>query len=75
MTSEKAPSAQFLLRLVVLAILGWGLYLVLGAWLVRPARALVLAVCFGGFLGFWWLAWQWRKRRELHVGDEPVEPQ
>ena len=58
-----APASRTIFRIVIGLILVWGAYLIIGAFMQRPARAVVLAVCFAGFLGFWWAAFQLRKRR------------
>ncbi len=68
-----APASRTIFRIVIGLILVWGAYLIIGAFMQRPARAVVLAVCFAGFLGFWWAAFQLRKRRmarEAKAGEE-----
>jgi hypothetical protein len=63
MTAPKPLSTRTIFRIVIGLILLWAAYLIIGAFIERPARAVVLAVCFAGFLGFWWAAFQLRKRR------------
>lgn len=73
MTPQTAPASRTIFRIVIGLILAWGAYLIIGAFIQRPARAVVLAVCFAGFLGFWWAAFQLRKRRiarEAHERNE-----
>jgi hypothetical protein len=73
MTLQTAPASRLVFRLVIGAILLWGAYLIVGAFIQRPARAAVLAICFAGFLGFWWAAFQLRKRRIARKDREPQE--
>ena len=71
--NEGAPAAKLILRVVIGAIVLWGLYLVIGAFLLRPARAAVLAGCFLGFLGFWWAMYKMRTRRIVRQAQEEEE--
>ena len=78
--SETPPEARLILRIVVLAIIVWGLYLIVGAFLRRPSTAAVLAGCFLGFLGFWWAAFKMRSRRLARqaeaeaLANDPASP-
>jgi hypothetical protein len=73
MTAPTAPSTRTIFRIVIGLILLWAAYLIIGAFIERPARALVLAVCFAGFLGFWWAAFQLRKRRIAREARERLD--
>lgn len=70
MTAPSAPATGTIFRIVIGLILAWAAYLILGAFIERPARAVVLAVCFAGFLGFWWAAFQLRKKRIAKEAQE-----
>ena len=71
--SDSSPAARLILRFVILAIVIWGLYLTIGAVLLRPARAAVLGGCFAGFLGFWWIMFKMRTRRVAREQQEKQE--
>jgi hypothetical protein len=53
------------LALIAAALIVWGGYHALGAYLFNhnPWRAVVVAACMGSFLGFWYAMLQARKRR------------
>ncbi len=62
------PSHQSrLIWLLILAVLAWGIYHAIGAYLLNhnPYRALVVMVCVGGYLAFWMLL---LRRRASRVG-------
>jgi hypothetical protein len=61
---------------IMLALLAWGGYLAIGAVRApgnhQTLRGLVIFACTAAFLGFWWLALQFRARRLAAMEkDEP----
>lgn len=56
-TPNSGPSPRTLLSLVFGGLLLWGVYVAVGVWWkgLNPLGALVVLVCVGFFLGFWWL--------------------
>lgn len=72
MTAERtrAGNQPNLIRWIMLAVLAWGLFLALGAYLFGgnlPAlRAVIIAATVAAFLGFWISALALRQRRIEH---------
>lgn len=50
---------------IILAVSLWGIWLAVGAYLLNhnPWRAVVVLACVFGFIGFWLLMLQSRKKR------------
>ena len=65
-----AASTRWLLLLIMLALIGWGLLHAMGAaWGARPLgqnpwRGLIVLACFAAFLGVWGIALALRARRK-----------
>ncbi len=61
-----SPSPKMLLAMIFGGMMLWGLYIAAGVlWYgVNPRGALIVLLCVGFFLGFWWLLLRTQKRRK-----------
>ncbi len=59
------PGAERLLRWIMVAIVAWGVFHAIGAWMLNhdARRPLVVLACVGAFLGFWLLMLSTRSGR------------
>lgn len=75
-TSESTPpDAQRIIAWIMAAIVAWGVFHAVGAWMLNHdvRRPLIVLACVAAFLGFWLALLASRRRRLSHQRDETRE--
>jgi hypothetical protein len=75
-TSTSPPGAERILTWIMVALVAWGLFHAVGAWMLNhdARRPLIVIACMAAFLGFWLALLASRKRRLAHLRDGTREP-
>lgn len=72
------PGAEKILAWIMAAIVAWGLFHALGAWMLNhdARRPVVVIACVAAFLGFWsaMLAARRRRMNRLPVDPRAIDP-
>jgi len=73
--TETDIAPRNMVRLIMGAVLVWGVFLAVGAYRFNhnPARPAMVMACVLGFLGFWGLLLRTRRRRTKDNGDNAAD--
>ena len=66
MNQSSGKNPWWIVWLITAGLVGWGLFHAYGAFTLNhnPLRAVVVLVCVGAFLAFWWALLATRKRSQ-----------
>jgi type VI protein secretion system component VasK len=69
--SPSPPGPERILAWIMAAIVVWGLFHAVGAWMLNhdARRPLIVIACVAAFLGFWLAMLAARRRRLAHLQD------